>query len=392
MSWSLVKLEDICKTTQGVQITKANTQVESYEGGCRYLYIADFISEKKLSFVDDVFDNKKVTTDDLVMANTGSPGRVFKGKYGILSNNLFKISFDKKVVNRDYLYLMLSSTVFQKILQQQMKGGIQKHLGHETISRQEIPLPPLKEQQRIAAILDKADAIRQKRKQAIELADDFLRSVFLDMFGDPVTNPKGWEVKPLKDGISKITSGWSAKGDNQPCSENELGVLKISAVTSGTFKPEENKLVDDSLIPVGKKLLFPRKGDLLFSRANTRELVGATCIVPTDFNNVFLPDKLWNVELLKEYLVPEYLHMLLRDDKFKDTLTSQATGSSGSMLNISKQKFESTLAPFPSLALQLKFKDIYWKLLVSRNLNDESKTCLDEQFNSLSQKAFSGQL
>ena len=54
------------------------------------------------------------------------------------------------------------------------------------------------EQKRIAAILDKADAIRKKRQQAIELADQFLKSVFLDMFGDPVTNPKGWEVKPAK--------------------------------------------------------------------------------------------------------------------------------------------------------------------------------------------------
>ncbi|HFL2781569.1 TPA: restriction endonuclease subunit S, partial [Pseudomonas aeruginosa] len=52
-------------------------------------------------------------------------------------------------------------------------------------------------QKRIAAILDKADAIRRKRQQAIQLADDFLRAVFLDMFGDPVSNPKGWEVKPL---------------------------------------------------------------------------------------------------------------------------------------------------------------------------------------------------
>ena len=58
----------------------------------------------------------------------------------------------------------------------------------------EIPLPPLPEQKRIAAILDKADAIRRKRQQAIQLADDFLRAVFLDMFGDPVTNPKGWPV------------------------------------------------------------------------------------------------------------------------------------------------------------------------------------------------------
>ena len=61
-----------------------------------------------------------------------------------------------------------------------------------------IPLPPLPEQKRIAAILDKADAIRRKRQQAIQLADEFLRATFLDMFGDPVTNPKGWEVQPLE--------------------------------------------------------------------------------------------------------------------------------------------------------------------------------------------------
>jgi type I restriction enzyme S subunit len=60
-----------------------------------------------------------------------------------------------------------------------------------------IPVPPLAEQKRIAAILDKADSLRRKRQQAIQLADQFLRAVFLDMFGDPVTNPKGWELKEL---------------------------------------------------------------------------------------------------------------------------------------------------------------------------------------------------
>ncbi|PSV32987.1 restriction endonuclease subunit S [Photobacterium sp. GB-72] len=391
MSWPLVKLGDICETTQGVQITKANTQSELYEGGFRYLYIADFISDKKLSFVDDAFEKKKVTTDDLVMANTGSPGRVFKGKEGILSNNLFKITFDRGVVDRDYLYLLLSSEAFQSVLQQQMKGGIQKHLGHQTISRQEIPLPPLEEQKRIAAILDKADAIRQKRKQAIELADEFLRSVFLDMFGDPVTNPKGWEERKLITGLYKVQSGWSAKGESFPCASNELGVLKVSAVTSGYFKEYENKFVSREIVPEGKSLLFPRKGDLLFSRANTRELVAATCIVTRDYDNVFLPDKLWKVET-NEDLIPEFLHMLIQQPRFKERLTSQATGSSGSMLNISKAKFEQTMSIFPSIEKQMKFKEIYWKVMRSLTSLEISDAKADDFFGSLSQKAFSGQL
>ncbi|HIF9338382.1 TPA: restriction endonuclease subunit S [Photobacterium damselae] len=397
MSWPTKKLGVLVSIKGGGTPSK---KVEEYwNGNIPWASVKD-LKSRILNRTEDFITPlgvEKSATNEIPKGTIIVPTRMALGKVVITGVDLainqdLKALFinDKNILDIDYFARFLESKA--KYIESEGKGATVKGITLDFLKDLEIPLPPLKEQQRIAAILDKADAIRQKRKQAIELADEFLRSVFLDMFGDPVTNPKGWEVKPLKDGISKITSGWSAKGDNQSCSENELGVLKISAVTSGTFKPEENKLVDDSLIPVGKKLLFPRKGDLLFSRANTRELVGATCIVPTDFNNVFLPDKLWNVELSKEYLVPEYLHMLLRDDKFKDTLTSQATGSSGSMLNISKQKFESTLAPFPSLALQLKFKDIYWKLLVSRNLNDESKNCLDEQLNSLSQKAFSGQL
>lgn len=254
-----------------------------------------------------------------------------------------------------------------------------------------VPVPPLEEQKRIAAILDKADAIRQKRKQAINLADEFLRSVFLDMFGDPVTNPKGWEERKLITGLSKVQSGWSAKGESYPCASNELGVLKVSAVTSGYFKEHENKFVSREIVPEGKSLLFPKKGDLLFSRANTRELVAATCIVTRDYDNVFLPDKLWKVEP-NEYLMPEFLHMLIQQPRFKERLTSQATGSSGSMLNISKSKFEQTMSIFPSIEEQIKFKDIYWKVMKSLASLETSETKVGDFFNSLSQKAFSGQL
>src|SRR5690554_3203876 len=255
-----------------------------------------------------------------------------------------------------------------------------------------IPLPPLPEQQRIAAILDKADAIRRKRQQAIQLADDFLRAVFLDMFGDPVINPKGWDVKPLSAGIRSISSGWSASGESRPCSDGEKGVLKISAVTSGVFKPEENKFVPPDRIPDGKKLLFPKKGDLLFSRANTRELVAASCIVSADVEDAFLPDKLWLVEADQELILPEFLHFLLWQPRFKERLTSQATGTSGSMLNISKRKFEETYTIFPDIKVQKKFKDIYWAFQTTNGISTTLKAGVDKLFYSLNQKAFSGQL
>lgn len=91
-----------------------------------------------------------------------------------------------------------------------ISGSAQPQITGQGLTKVEIPLPPLEEQKRIAAILDKADAIRQKRQQAIELADEFLRSVFLDMFGDPVTNLKGWEVESLSS-LIHVQGGYAFK-------------------------------------------------------------------------------------------------------------------------------------------------------------------------------------
>lgn len=399
MSWPMVKLKDVSLLIDYGLTASADVECD----GPLFLRITDLgddgVNWSKVPRC--VCDEKRkqrnlLERGDIVFARTGATtGKSYLisdvSEDTVFASYLIRVRTTQKIYSPFLAYFFKSPNYWHQI-GGMSSGATLPGVNASKLSELRIPLPPLEEQKRIAAILDKADAIRQKRKQAIELADEFLRSVFLDMFGDPVANPKGWEVKPLKDGISKITSGWSAKGESTPCKPNQLGVLKISAVTSGVFKPEENKYVDDALIPAGKTLLFPKKGDLLFSRANTRELVGATCIVPVDFDNVFLPDKLWNIELLENQLLPEYLHMLLRDAKFKETLTSQATGSSGSMLNISKQKFEATLAPYPSLELQLKFKNIFWGLLDNATQNDSASEQLNYLFNALSQKAFSGQL
>ncbi|HFP2116799.1 TPA: restriction endonuclease subunit S, partial [Escherichia coli] len=114
---------------------------------------------------------------------------------------------------------------------------------------------------------------------------------------------------------------WSATGENIPCKSDEFGVLKISSVTSGIFKPEENKMVDSETILASKKLIFPKKGDLLFSRANTRELVAAICMVHQDYDNLFLPDKLWSIKLDHDLLLPEFFLVLIQNEKIRDLLT-----------------------------------------------------------------------
>lgn len=373
-NWPLVTLKDIATLKRGYDLPTKN-RVE----GDVPIYAANGINGSH--------NEVKIKGPGVITGRSGTIGKVHftEQDYWPLNTSLYVTDFHGN--DPKWVFYMLRAFQLERYVEGAGVPTLNRNLVHDEL----VPLPPLAEQKRIAAILDKADAIRQKRKQAIDLADEFLRSVFLDMFGDPVTNPKGWEERKLISGLSEVQSGWSANGESYPCASNEFGVLKVSAVTSGYFKEFENKFVSKEKIPEGKKLLFPRRGDLLFSRANTRELVAATCIVTKDHDNVFLPDKLWKIKL-NESLLPEFLHMLIQQPRFKDKLTSQATGSSGSMLNISKSKFEQTKAIFPSITEQIKFKEIYWKVTKSLTLIEASQAKSDDFFNSLSQKAFSGQL
>ncbi|WP_138739912.1 restriction endonuclease subunit S [Pseudoalteromonas sp. S554] len=390
MSWSLVKLGDICTTTQGVQITKANTKEEPYQGGYRYLYIADFMSEKKLSFVDDEFDHKKVTSNDLVMANTGSPGRVFKGKDGILSNNLFKISFDNNSVDRDYLYMMLSSNVFQSLLQKQMKGGIQKHLGHQTISRQEIPLPPLEEQKRIAAILDKADAIRHKRQQAIQLADDFLRSVFLDMFGDPKT--KGWEITTVEKVAESIkgsmrTGPFGSQLLHSEFVEKGIAVLGIDNAVENKFKWGKQRFITEEKYQQLKRYTV-KPDDVIITIMGT---CGRCAVVPEDIPTSINTKHICCITLDKDKCLSSFLHSyFLYHPDCQKYLATNTKGAIMAGLNMGIVK--GIPVPLVPLNLQVKYDSMARRLNgLSKELS-EHKGSGNSLFNSLSQKAFAGEL
>ncbi|EIM3106965.1 restriction endonuclease subunit S [Escherichia coli] len=304
----------------------------------------------------------------------------------LCTNQGFKSLIPGKNIYNKYLYHCIKKFVPQ--LELLGNGATFKEVSKKVVENFEIPLPPFEVQKRIADILDKADGIRQKREQAIKLADDFLRATFLDIFGDPVKNPKGWKKDKIKKGVLDITSGWSATGENIPCKSDEFGVLKISSVTSGIFKPEENKMVDSKTIPASKKLIFPKKGDLLFSRANTRELVAAICMVHQDYDNLFLPDKLWSIKLDHDLLLPEFFLVLIQNEKVRDLLTKQATGTSGSMLNISKNKFEETEIIFPEINVQNDFCNSFRKIMNIKTKLIKSYELANESFSSLSQKVF----
>ncbi|ECD0241450.1 restriction endonuclease subunit S [Salmonella enterica subsp. enterica] len=394
MSWPMVKLKDCCEVVGGA--TPKRNVAFYWDGDIPWITPKDVsnLSEPYIYEAPEYISKagyKSAATYMLpvgtVLLTSRAPiGNVAIAGIELCTNQGFKSLIPGQNVHSKYLYHCIKKFVPQ--LELLGNGATFKEVSKRVVEDFEIPLPPLEEQKRIAAILDKADGVRQKREQAIKLADDFLRATFLEMFGDPVGNPKGWKKNKIKKGVLDITSGWSAIGGNIPCKSNEFGVLKISSVTSGIFKPEENKVVDCKTIPASKKLIRPKKGDLLFSRANTRELVAAICMVHQDYDNLFLPDKLWSIKLNHELLLPEFFLILIQNEKVRELLTKQATGTSGSMLNISKNKFEETEIIFPEINVQKDFCNAFRKTMNLKAKLIKSNELANESFNSLSQKVF----
>lgn len=286
----------------------------------------------------------------------------------------------------EFLYYWLRAN--RSYLESLGNGATFKEVSKAVVARVEIRLPPLLEQGRIAGILDKAEAIRRKRKEAMGLADELLRCTFLEMFGDPVANPMKWPIRSLAGAIGRLEAGWSANGEARVHGPGELGVLKVSAVTSGTFRPEEHKAVAASA--VDRDLVTPRRGDLLFSRANTRELVAATCLVPADFPTLFLPDKLWRITPNPECATAEFIKFILSHERLRLELTKTATGTSGSMLNISMDKLRALKVPMPPLQCQERFASVVWGVERVKGRQRQSEENCEELFMALVAEAFRG--
>jgi type I restriction enzyme S subunit len=152
--WVEVTLGDVCNATQGIQISKSEQSSTKRPNYRRYLYISDFDHDKRLKYVADIYPSKVVTNEDIVVANTGSAGRIFRGMDGVLSNNLFKVSFRHDAVDRDFLFYFVTSSLFQNYQHGIMRGTANPHMGHVNFKSTPLCLPGVDKQKHLVSKLD----------------------------------------------------------------------------------------------------------------------------------------------------------------------------------------------------------------------------------------------
>jgi len=309
---------------------------------------------------NQVREQFRIKNGDILMALSGATvGKIAVADAeaeGAYLNQRVAVVRGKCQENAEYLKYVFSGSPLQKLLLN-AGGAAQPNLSPKNLAGMEIPLPPLPEQKRIAAILGKADTIRRKRQQAIQLADNFLRTVFLEMFGDPVTNPKGWEMKKWCSVLTIVN------GRTQKTVEDESGAYPICG--SGGFMAKANDWLTDA-----NSVIIGRKGN-----------INSPILMRERFWNV---DTAFGLEPKRTELSHNYLFWFCKFFDF-ERLNKAVT-----IPSLTKTDLLQVDMPLPPREAQGKFDEIVERIDMLSAKNE--KALSEPLFESLSQKAFSGQL
>lgn len=352
---------------------------------CSFISEADHIAISKRSLVCD---------GDILYAMIGTIGNpvVVRKEFEFSIKNVALFKFINDDVFNRYVFHYLKSNLVDRQFRKKARGGTQKFVSLGNIRDLLIPLPPLEEQKRIAAILDKADAVRCKRQQAIDLTDQLLRSVFLDMFGDPVTNPKGWEKAPLVDiaindkrAIVDGPFGASLKTDEYV--ENGIPVIRINNIRRAGFYNENFKFITKAKYEelIRSKVI---EGDLLIARVG--HTIGKSCIFNQAYKALLSTTGVAKVTCDTKIIFPEFLEALWNFKNYQDYIMTNVRGAAQPYLNLTTIKAFEVIKP--PLDMQLKYLEVVKQAQKKFDSHGKSSDSLDMLFRALTQQAFKGEL
>lgn len=356
-------------------------------GGNKKFLKSDFLVEGKIAIIDQGKDLIAGYTNEENEIVKGQPPYIVFGDHtrifkfidfpfvmGADGTKVFKVK-DFTISNEKYLFHFLNSLNIPNT-------GYNRHFKY--LKSTKIPLPPLPQQQKIANILDAAVTLKQNDKALIAKYDALTQALFLEMFGDPVSNPKGWEMKSLNDLCNKITDGTH----DTPKRLTE-GVKFITGKHIRPFEIdyENSDYVTQEVHNEIYRRCNPEYGDILYTNIGVNFATAAMNTVDYEFS-------MKNVALLKykrESLNGRFLESILNDEFFKDRL-KRSFGIGGAQQFLSLSNIKSINILCPNLELQNQFAARVALIEQQKAIAQKSLEKSEALCNSLLQKAFNGGL
>ncbi|HZG28504.1 MAG TPA: restriction endonuclease subunit S [Ensifer sp.] len=384
MSVRMVRLGDVC-----TRISDGTHQAPKWaDNGVPFLFVSN-IRNGRISFETNKFVSREdyttltkncpIEARDVLYTAVGSYGNsavVPSGRTFIFQRHIAHLKPQHELVDSTYLAQMLETPAVRRQADKLARGVAQKTVTLSSLRNFEIPLPPLNEQKRIAAILDKADALRAKRRQAIALLDSLTQSIFLEMFGDPVSNPKGWPM-------TKLGEICTFRGGAQPPKtvfSYEDGPEKIRLIQIRDYKSDRFK----TFVPISMAKRFCDETDIMIGRYG-----------PPVFQILKGIRGSYNVALMKAEPKPginkSFLFYLLCSHRLQNDVIAQSQRTAG-QTGVNLDYLNEYVVPRPSWNAQEEFRAcmelVEDKLVQAQRFADRS----DSLFASLQHRAFTGQL
>lgn len=355
---------------------------ENMPGYRRLIQIDDLRPGAITKYCPPSYYEVSVEPSDIVIAWDGAnAGTSNFGLIGVLGSTLAALRPIRSDIDTGYLgQFVRSKTIF---LRETCKGATVPHIDGRVLSSIEVPLPPLPEQRRIAHILDQANEMRAKRQEAMTSLESLAYFVFLDMFGDPRTNPNEWQMLPFAEvcptHLGKMLDAKQQTGKYQRPYVRNINIqwlyLDLSNVAEMDFPPDTRskyRLMD---------------GDLLICEGGEP---GRAAIWHGDIEECYFQKAVHRGRPIQGVATAEYLVMLLWFFAKRGLLADHIT--SATIAHLTGEKLKKMLIPVPPLALQKHFSQLLGAIQDKSALQNSSASELDRLFDTLQYRAFRGEL
>ena len=352
-----LRLSDIYELQMGK--TPARNMPEFWNGTNAWVSISDltqnskYISQTKECITDEAVSRtniKKVPKDTLLMSFKLSLGKVAITATDIYTNEAIMAFIDKKVHDVDihFMYHYFQAIDWTIGTNKAVKGIT---LNKSSLSEKVIELPPIQIQRKIAEHLDKMSAVEENIQCQLSLFDKLVKSQFVEMFGDPVTNPMGWEIFPLKELTSKIGSGATPKGGNASYKEQGISLIRSMNVYNGYFDYEGLAHIDEKQASLLDNVIL-ESNDVLLNI--TGASVARCCIVPNDILPARVNQHVCILRCDQAQIIPMFLNAVFISEQHQAKLWNIAEAGATRQA-LSKEKIEVLPIIKPPLTLQNEF-------------------------------------
>lgn len=281
----------------------------------------------------------------LVAGNGDLNVKYYEGKFDAYQRTYIIESIDKSKLLVKYLYFFLD--LYVEVLRTQSIGGVIKYIKLGNLTDALIPLPSIEKQAEIIESLEKCNAIIERRKQQVVLIEQVVKSRFIELFGDPIANQFGWDTTNIGAIVTEVRYGTS-----RPAVENgKYPYLRMNNLTfDGHLDLKDLKRIDIPEEEIEKCIV--RKGDVLFNRTNSVELVGKTCVFDLD-EEMVIAGYIIRVRLGQK-MIPTVFSAFMNSQPIKELLRGMAKGAVN-QANINAQELQSIRIYLPPIDLQEQF-------------------------------------